>query len=107
MVVVMVMIIIVMGGRWLACSPNTLIWIIPIQQPEPSGIEAGESLHSLIQVNTQSFTRKGYNSSLTKVRNCTIFRTPISHKIIVRLQILVMNVINIIFLNHQKKNKGT
>jgi hypothetical protein len=32
-----------MKSRWLACCLNTLILIILIQQPEPSGNEAGES----------------------------------------------------------------
>jgi hypothetical protein len=31
-----------MRSRWLAYCPNTRIRIIPIQQPEPSGSEAGE-----------------------------------------------------------------
>jgi hypothetical protein len=32
-----------MRSRWLAYRPNTLILILLIQQPEPSGSEAGES----------------------------------------------------------------
>jgi hypothetical protein len=32
-----------MRSRWLACSPNTRIRIVLVQQPEPSGSEAGES----------------------------------------------------------------
>jgi hypothetical protein len=32
-----------MRSRWLAFCPNTLIWIILIQQPQSSGSEARES----------------------------------------------------------------
>jgi hypothetical protein len=49
----------------------------------------------IIKVSTNSFERKEYNSRLTNIKDHSIFKTPILHKIGVRLQkFTVMNIFN-------------